>query len=58
MPTKLLTVREVADRLQLSEYTVRQKLRARQIRGVQVSARSPWRVTESALTHYVQKHTR
>lgn len=58
MPTRLLTVREVADRLQLSEYTVRQKLRARQINGVQTTPRSPWRVTEKALDHYVRKFTR
>ncbi|MDI3330663.1 MAG: helix-turn-helix domain-containing protein [Micrococcus sp.] len=58
MPTKLLTVRDVADRLRLSEYTVRQKLNARQIRGVQDGPRSPWRVTESALEHYIRKNTR
>jgi excisionase family DNA binding protein len=58
MPTKLLTVREVADRLQLSEYTVRQRLRQGQIRGVQVTPRAPWRVTESALAHHIQKNTR
>lgn len=58
MTARLLTVREVAARLQLSEYTVRQRLRAGQIRGVQVHPRSPWRVTEAALTHHITKNTR
>jgi excisionase family DNA binding protein len=58
MPTKLLTVKDVADRLRLSEYTVRQKLNAGLIRGVQEVPRAPWRVTESALQHYINRNTR
>lgn len=58
MPTRLLTVTEVAESLRLSEYTVRKKLREGQIRGVQESPRSPWRVTEKALEMYVLRNTR
>jgi excisionase family DNA binding protein len=49
----LLTPEEVAERLSISVYTVKDWLRAGKIRGVKVSPRL-WRVRESDLQAFIE----
>jgi excisionase family DNA binding protein len=51
MPTPLMTVRDVAEYLGVSEPVVRHILRTRQLGGLKVSG--AWRITHSALQEYV-----
>lgn len=58
MPTKLLTVKQAAERLGEHPDTTRARLRSGELKGVKFGPRSPWKVTESAIEHFIQKHTR
>lgn len=53
MPTRLLTVPELADLLRESEWTVRERLRRGEIKGHLVGRR--WRVTEKAYEAYLSR---
>ena len=48
----LLTVPQVAERLQVHPETVREYLRNGTLEGIQVSRKSGWRITEAALQRY------
>lgn len=48
---KLLTVREVAKRLGLSEYTIRQFIREKQIRATKIGR---WRIAPEDLEDFVK----
>src|SRR5215207_9416700 len=49
-----LTVEQVADRLQVNAYTVRRWLRAGDLAGTAGSGRTGWRVSEEAVTVFLQ----
>lgn len=55
MPTKQLTVREVADRTGYTEKTVRRLIHTGLIRGHQNRPRGPIRVTEAAYQAYLER---
>ncbi len=48
----LLTVPQVAERLQVHPETVREYLRDGRLEGIQVSRKSGWRISEAALQKY------
>lgn len=50
----LLTVPQVAEQLQVSEYVVRQMLRLGDLRGVKHG--NHWRVPTAALTTWIDNH--
>ncbi|SJN26899.1 hypothetical protein FM125_06440 [Micrococcus lylae] len=60
MPTRLLTVRQAAERLGEHPDTTRARLRSGELRGVRLSngPRARWRVTEKALEAFVSRCTR
>jgi excisionase family DNA binding protein len=52
---RLLTVDQVADRLQVTPATVRDWLRAGKIRGMRIGAtRAGWRVRESEIQRFIE----
>lgn len=57
MPTRLLTVPELAELLRESEWTVRERLRRGEIRGIKkcTAAQARWFVTEKALEAYLNR---
>jgi excisionase family DNA binding protein len=51
----LLTTREVAARLNVSEYTVRDYLRAGRLRGIRPGGtKAGWRVSETELARFIR----
>lgn len=60
MPTRLLTVKEAAERLAEHPDTTRARLRSGELRGVRKSPgpRARWHVTEKALEAYITRSTR
>ena len=56
MPTeRLLTVPEVAEQLRVSEWTVRQWLRARKLKGYRPGGtKAGWRIRESDLDQFIE----
>lgn len=54
--TKLLTPEQVAERLQLSPYTVSKMIRTRQIDSIHLTDRSI-RVSEGALINFIEQKT-
>ncbi|MEO9246428.1 helix-turn-helix domain-containing protein [Citricoccus nitrophenolicus] len=58
MPTILLTVIQAAERLNEHPDTTRARLRSGELKGTRFSKRGPWRVTERAIDHFIQKGTR
>lgn len=58
MPTILLTVIQAAERLNEHPDTTRARLRSGQLKGTRLSKRGPWRVTEKAIDHLIQRSTR
>ena len=54
--SKLLTVREVAAKLRVSEYTVREWLRMGRLKGIKPGgAKAGWRVTEDELAWFLEQ---
>lgn len=52
---RLLTVREVADRLHISEYTVREWLRLKKLKGYRPGGtKAGWRVREADLDQFLE----
>jgi len=52
---RLLTVRQVADRLHVSEYTVREWLRLKRLKGYRPGGtKAGWRVRESDLEQFLE----
>jgi excisionase family DNA binding protein len=49
MSEELLTVREVAERLKISEYTVRKLCRAQKIRAKKLPGGSEWRISSAEI---------
>lgn len=60
MPTRLLTVDEVAAILRENPQTTRQRLRRGELRGVKKAKgdRAPWFITEKSLNSYIERNTR
>lgn len=54
MNEKLLTVQDVAERLQVAERTVREWLRDGRIRGRNLGGRAGWRVHPADLDAFIQ----
>jgi len=54
MSDKLLTVKEVAQQLQVSEEAVRRLLRTKEMRGSLVS--NVWRIRQEYVDEYLDKH--
>jgi len=52
---KMLTVDQVAERLQVNEYTVRRWLRAGELEGVPFGGRTGWRVKEKDLQAFLDR---
>ena len=53
--TKLLTVGQVAERLQVSEYTVRRWLNSDRLKGLKLGGdRLGWRVSEDELRRFLE----
>ena len=52
----LLTVKQVAERLQVTPYTVRKWLRARKLHGIIISDSTGWRVEEAELRRFIEQH--
>ncbi len=51
---QLLTVEQIADRLQVTEWTVRNWLRQGRLRGLRLGSRTAgWRVRPSDLEHFL-----
>ncbi len=50
---RLLTVEEVATRLDVQPETVRRLLRRKQLAGMQISRRAGWRIRERDLRAYI-----
>lgn len=59
MPTRLLTVDEVAEILHENPQTTRRRIRQGQLTGVRLpeGARTPWRVTERSLQAFIERRT-
>jgi excisionase family DNA binding protein len=51
----MLTVDQVAERLQVNEYTVRRWLRAGELEGVAFGGRTGWRVKEKDLQAFLER---
>ena len=51
----MLTVKQVAERLQVHANTVRRWLEERQLRGVRLGTRAGWRVRESELQRFLKE---
>ncbi|WP_313816335.1 helix-turn-helix domain-containing protein [Citricoccus sp.] len=58
MPTVLLSVKQAAERLGEHPDTTRARLRAGDLKGTRLTERGPWKITESALEHFIKKNTR
>lgn len=54
---RLLTVANVADRLQVNAETVRRWLRAGEIEGILLGDKAGYRITEAALRAFLEKRT-
>ncbi|HEV2123914.1 MAG TPA: helix-turn-helix domain-containing protein [Chloroflexota bacterium] len=52
---QLLTVEQVADRLQVNEQTVRRWLRERELVGIAFGGRTGWRVSEDDLQAFLDR---
>ena len=52
---RMLTVDQVAERLQVNEQTVRRWLRDKQLVGVPFGGRTGWRVTEEELRAFLDR---
>jgi excisionase family DNA binding protein len=52
---QMLTVDQVAERLQVNEYTVRRWLRAGELEGVPFGGRTGWRVKEKDLQAFLNR---
>jgi excisionase family DNA binding protein len=53
---RLLTVPEVADRLRVSEWTVREWLRDKKLKGYRPGGtKAGWRVRENDLEHFIEQ---
>ncbi len=52
---KLMTVEQVADRLQVNEQTVRRWLREGELMGVPFGGRTGWRVSEEDLQAFLDR---
>ena len=52
---KMLTVDQVAERLQVNEYTVRRWLRSGELEGVPFGGRTGWRVKEKDLQAFLDR---
>lgn len=57
MPTKLLNVRQAAERLTEHPDTTRARLRSGQLKGTRLTKNGPWKVTEAAVEHLIRKST-
>ena len=55
MEEGLLTVRQVAARLNLSEWTIRRWLREGKLKGVWLSDRAGWRVRPSEVEAFLRR---
>ena len=56
--SRLLTVKEVAERLRIPEDTLRIWLRQGRIRGFRPGGKKTgWRITESDLTEFIERRT-
>lgn len=55
---KLLTVREVAERVRVHEDTVRRWLRRGQLGGIWLSDAAGWRIPEEDLERFLQERRR
>jgi excisionase family DNA binding protein len=53
MAEETLTAAEVADRLRVTPWTVREWLRSRRLHGYQLGGRAGWRVRESDLAQFI-----
>lgn len=51
---RYLTVEEVADRLRVNREAVRRWLRAGELRGVHLSRKTGWRITEADLAAFLR----
>ncbi len=51
----LLSIRQVSERLQISEYTICNWLRIGRLRGIKVTG-NRWRVTEEAFQEFLKKN--
>ncbi len=52
---RLLTVEQVAERLQVNSETVRRWLRSGEIEGINLGGNAGWRVTDKALGEFLAK---
>ncbi len=52
---RLLTVEQVAKRLQVNEYTVRRWLRDGELEGTPFGGRTGWRVSEEAVASFLER---
>jgi len=52
---QLLTVEQVAERLQVNEQTIRRWLREGELTGVAFGGRTGWRVSEEDLTAFLDR---
>lgn len=55
--TELLTIEQVAERLQVSKRTVRRAIDERGLRAVQVAGRGTWRVRAPDLEDWLEQRT-
>lgn len=55
-PEPYLTVKQIAERLQIGEETVRVHLRQGTLRGVRFGRKSGWRVKPSEVDAWLQRH--
>lgn len=58
MPTVLLTVKQAAARLNEHPDTTRARLRAGELKGTRFGPCPPWKVTESAVEHFIKRSTK
>jgi excisionase family DNA binding protein len=52
---QLLTVDQVAERLQVNEQTIRRWLREGELRGVSFGGRTGWRISEEDLQEFLDR---
>jgi excisionase family DNA binding protein len=52
---RMLTVKQVAERLQVHANTVRRWLDERELRGVKLGGKAGWRVRESELRRFLKE---